>query len=427
MTLKVQIISKETIKPSSPTSQNLRSSPLSLLDQIAPPIYNHLLLFYSNNSAQTLIQLKSSLSRTLAHFYPLAGRIKASEVDNTLYVECNDEGVELVEARAEAELDSVLLHPPINQFSELLPIEASDFRHGDPLVAVQLTFFEGHGFALGLSISHLVADGASMAMFLTSWADVSRGLDLRRAPRFDAASVFPPRPLTANEAPERAPPARRQAAAAVIKRFVISPRAMARLRGGRYDRAMRVPTRVEAVSALVWRSLVRARGDAARGRRVVMGHSVNLRRRLSPPLADESFGNMWIGVAAVGQLVGDGCDDGGGQEVLEEAMRKGVRKVDEEYVRRKAEEKWLGRRGIDGVEGETEAWIFSSWCRMPWYGTDFGWGNPEWVGCGISDMKDVCILIDTKDGDGMEVWLWLGEEEMERVEKDPEFLEFISS
>ncbi|KAG1363377.1 salutaridinol 7-O-acetyltransferase [Cocos nucifera] len=424
--LVVQIISKETIKPSSPTPQNLHSLPLSLLDQIAPQIYNHILLFYSKNPPQTLIQLKSSLSKTLAHFYPLAGRIKASKDDDTLYVECNDDGVEFIQAQTNAELDSVLLQPPIDQFNELLPIKASNFQYGDPLLAVQLILFEHHGFALGLSISHLIADGASMVMFLNRWADVARGLDLHPAPRFDPMATFPPRPRFINQAPKQASSSQ---PAAIIKRFVMRPRAIARLRGGSYDGGrVHAPTRIEAVSALVLRCLVRARGEAARGKRAVATHSVNLRRKLSPPLSDESFGNLWISAAAVGKLVGDGCDDGGGQGGLEEALRNGVRKVDEEYVRRKAEEKWLERDGMDGVvEGESEVWIFSSWCRMPWYKTDFGWGEPEWFGCGISDMKDVCILIDTKDGKGMEVWLWLRAEEMERVERDPEFLDFISS
>ncbi|XP_010907772.2 LOW QUALITY PROTEIN: limonoid 21-O-acetyltransferse [Elaeis guineensis] len=424
--LAVQIISKETIKPSSPTPQNLHSLPLSLLDQIAPQIYSHILLFYSKNPPQTLIQLKSSLSKTLTHFYPLGGRIKASKDDNTLYVECNDDGVEFIHAQTNAELDSVLLQPPIDQFNELLPIKASNFRYGDPLLAVQLTWFKPHGFVLGFSISHLIADGASMAMFLNRWADVARGLELHPAPRFDSMAAFPPRPqFTTNQARSK-----RAVNLLDYKEVRDEPRAIARLRGGGgYDNGrVHAPTRIEALSALVLRCLVRARGEAARGKRAVAAHSVNLRRRLSPPLSDESFGNLWISVAAVGKLVGDGCDDGSGQGVLEEALRNGVREVDEEYVRRKAEERWLGRDGMDGVvEGDSEVWIFSSWCRMPWYKTDFGWGEPEWVGCGISDMKDVCILIDTKDGDGMEVWLWLRAEEMERVERDPEFLDFISS
>jgi len=82
-------------------------------------------------------------------------------------------------------------------------------------------------------------------------------------------------------------------------------------------------------------------------------------------------------------------------------------------------------RGMSGWRGEVD-WILSSWCRMGLYGSDFGWGEPVWIGCGIRDMKDVCILIDAKDGEGIEVWLWLEREEMERVERDMEFLQFVS-
>ena len=41
--------------------------------------------------------LKESLARTLAHFYPLAGRF-TNDAGGRLCVACNDEGVEFVEA-----------------------------------------------------------------------------------------------------------------------------------------------------------------------------------------------------------------------------------------------------------------------------------------------------------------------------------------
>lgn len=392
MYLDVQTISKEIIKPSSPTPQHLQTMQLSSLDQTAPQIYTHIILFY-NSTDQIPLELKTSLSHTLVHFYPLAGRIKLS-ASNTLHVDCNDEGIEFMEAQTEADFQSFLADPPIDQFDKLLPIKVTEFRWvEDPLVAVQLNMFRNKGLALGISMSHLIADGASIALFLNSWAKIARGINLAASetPQFDAAAVFPPQRLT-----RQPPPASTSRTGNIaIKRFIVSAHALQRLRKGGHQHTQ-PPTRVEAVSSLVWRCLNRLRVSAGS-----LMTSVNLRKKMSE-LSDNSFGNLWIGVVAA----------------AEESMRSAVMSVDEGYVRGRERSGW-------GSEGAQVSWIFSSWCRISLYRSDFGWGEPVWVGCGIRDMKDVCILIDARDEEGIEVWLWLEREEMERIEGDQEFLQFV--
>lgn len=80
MDMKVQIISKEAIKPSTSTPPHLKTYKLSLFDQLAPPVYIPIILFYSaagENSSRKSVHLKNSLSKTLTKFYPFAGRVKA--------------------------------------------------------------------------------------------------------------------------------------------------------------------------------------------------------------------------------------------------------------------------------------------------------------------------------------------------------------
>ncbi|KAL7165022.1 hypothetical protein ACSBR2_040835 [Camellia fascicularis] len=97
--MEMEVITKETIKPSSLTLHHLRSFKLFLLDQLMPPIYTPLVLFYAisggdgggdkksdDEAASKRSQLlKNFLSETLTRFYPLAGRIK-----DHLSVDCND-------------------------------------------------------------------------------------------------------------------------------------------------------------------------------------------------------------------------------------------------------------------------------------------------------------------------------------------------
>jgi len=91
----------------------------------------------------------------------------------------------------------------------------------------------------------------------------------------------------------------------------MAPHAIERLR-----KCGQAPTRVEAVSELVWGCLNRVRGNIAGS----MMTSVNIRRKMTSPgvsVSDCSMGNLWTGAVAT---VGEG-------------VRSAVRRVDEGYVR----------------------------------------------------------------------------------------------
>ncbi|PPD91882.1 hypothetical protein GOBAR_DD11192 [Gossypium barbadense] len=80
MVMVVEIVSKEFIKPTSPTPPHLRTHRFSFLDQFLPSIYVPMVLFYmdqersipvaASNSRRSQL-LKESLSETLTLFYPL--------------------------------------------------------------------------------------------------------------------------------------------------------------------------------------------------------------------------------------------------------------------------------------------------------------------------------------------------------------------
>ncbi|KAF3329477.1 salutaridinol 7-O-acetyltransferase-like protein [Carex littledalei] len=414
---KVTILSKQTIMPSQHTCNSIPSISLSLLDQLSPPTYIHILLFYSTYLPDTPEKLKSSLSQTLKYFYPLAGRIKETD-KGKLHVECNDEGVELNETRVTGvNLESICQGPAVELFNELLPIKKSmfDYRENDPLLAVQINVLDGGGFVLGLSICHLIADGASLSMFINWWSRTARGftenlLPASLPPRFDCASVFPPKEMTQNTPHKRSTEDSGPNQDVAIRCFRIDSKAMERLKQVSVGQS----TRVEAVSALVWRCIKRAQGEDI----VSMSHAVNFRKRMAPILSPESFGNMHLG-SEIKEPETEAESIGG----IEQNIRRAVRGVDEQFVRMKAQQMWDEReKGTQRVH-----FIFSSWCRMGWYKCDFGFEEPVWVACGITDMRNVCILIDAKDGQGMDVWLWMAVDEMERIENDHEFRKFVCS
>ncbi|KAJ0781434.1 putative vinorine synthase [Helianthus annuus] len=170
------IISREIIKPSSPTPSHHRSYNLSQLDQGLPHIYMPLILFYPNNEICSLTaddkarKLKKSLSRTLTRYYPFAGRLHTPP---TTYVDCNDEGVVFVEAKHDS-----LLHKfqhIIEEEDETLGQLFADNMvwqnspHCSSLVGVQLIITK---VTYGVSFITFFIDRISFITFITKFTSL---------------------------------------------------------------------------------------------------------------------------------------------------------------------------------------------------------------------------------------------------------------
>ncbi|KAL0434583.1 UNVERIFIED_CONTAM: Stemmadenine O-acetyltransferase [Sesamum latifolium] len=195
--------------------------------------------------------LQKSLSQVLSKFYPLAGHL----VDD-LYVDCNDEGVPYVEAVANCSLSQC------------------------------------GGTAVGLVISHKIADGSSFFV-ANSWAAVARNgnCDDLPGPKFEGAKIFSPqdpagfKPSTGIVMIEE-----------LVTKIFTFP-------------ASKNPT---------------SRKDPNKIYTVL--HAVNLRTRLDPPLSEYHFGNIyWLAIAKPTV----GADNG--SELLQK-LRKAIRGLNGEYV-----------------------------------------------------------------------------------------------
>ncbi|KAL5751624.1 hypothetical protein ACOSP7_021800 [Xanthoceras sorbifolium] len=77
--------------------------------------------------------------------------------------------------------------------------------------------------------------------------------------------------------------------------------------------------------------------------------------------------------------------------------------------------------------GELVFFNCSSFCRFPFYEADFGWGKPMWVTFGDLSARNYTILMDTRNGDGIEAWIHLTEEQMANFETDKQLLTYASS
>ncbi|KAI3936678.1 hypothetical protein MKX01_034107 [Papaver californicum] len=66
--MKVEVVSREIIKPSYPTPHHLKSFKLSLLDQLSPPFHVPFIFYYpitDNASSSTSVMFGATYSRNL--------------------------------------------------------------------------------------------------------------------------------------------------------------------------------------------------------------------------------------------------------------------------------------------------------------------------------------------------------------------------
>ncbi|OVA01967.1 Transferase [Macleaya cordata] len=454
--MKVEVVSRETIKPSSPTPHHLRTFNLSFLDQIAPPTIDgdH----NENYKSRRCDVMKKSLSESLTRFYPLAGRIKD---DDDSSVDCNDDGVDYLEAKVTngGGLSQFIQDPDVNVQRRFLPFQPFDIDPSDEatskvLLAVQVSIFDDSagGIVIGMCISHRLADASSLSTFINDWAATARGAtdeQINKGPCFELPTLFPKVDLMGYTPPRGINKKERQI---VTKRFVFEASKKAELKkrsiinvanttnniNGGCDNILEYPTRVEAVSAFIWKCFVeldqaKEGVAAAPSPRVYsVTHAVNTRKRMIPPLPTNAFGNMYSPAYALLLVNTEGEKDHPYPNLVEK-IREAIKKIDGEHVKNlQSTDVYLNyyleqmKNIVSSGQMSTVILHFSSWCGFPIYEADFGWGKPAWAATAPLPLDSVVVLMDTRSGGGIEAWVNLTKEDMAEFERDQELLALVS-
>lgn len=443
MKSQLQVISQQTIKPSSPTPNHLHHYDLSFLDQISPPVFMPMILFYPKEASNTCNistdqysqMLKQSLSKALTQYYPLAGRVN----NNDLYVDCNDEGAYYVEAQTNYPLSQILENPKPNDLNQFLPLELDDVK--DLPVIVQVTFFNCGGITVSLGINHKIADALSVFMFLNSWSAISRGdqNDIKY-PLFGSAKVFPKKDFSGFNSNMGIIKNN-----IVTKRFVFDATKIASLRtqyatdnndatylinSENHIEFKKRPTRVEALSAFIWSRFMESTQPKPKleennsDRIYSILHAVNLRTRMEPPLPESYFGNISRVAITIPSL------KNGGYKGIVNEVRESINKINPEFVKNLQKEnshlESMKKRAELIKKGEVVSFSFTSLCRFPIYEADFGWGKPVYAGSASLTFKNLVTFLDTNSGDGIEAWINLKDEDMAKFEADQELLNYAT-
>ncbi|KDP30483.1 hypothetical protein JCGZ_16162 [Jatropha curcas] len=443
--MEVQIISRELIKPSSPTVQHKRPYKLTLLDQLTPTTYFPLILFYPMNNVsttlQTLTHLKESLSQTLNLYYPFSGR---PTCDN-LYINRFNEGVPFFEAKVNCSMSEFLKLHQTELLNSFLPCNpyTKEVSMEIPIIAFQVSMFTCGGITLGLSMSHKLIDAVTASAFMSTWTSLHRrDFNGVIAPYLHEPSLFFPSRISFPQGHLSLMESLWFTEANYItKRFSFNPKAIATLKTmAKGDRKNNVdqPTRIETLSCFIWKYCMQASSmvESSRGsesRTSILVEAVDLRKKTKPPMNNGSIGNLFWWAVAVADP-----NDKKNTELHELAslLSESIGLYKTEYTH--------SLQGDNGYETMSEyceqlsklfssekpdIFAFTGWGNMSFTKPDFGWGEPYWVGVmgkAGAAFRNFTVFVDAKGGKGIEAWITLDHERMEILQRNPEFLAFAS-
>ncbi|ESR56361.1 hypothetical protein CICLE_v10023671mg [Citrus x clementina] len=461
--MQLRIISKEIIKPSSPTPHHLKTHKLSLLDQLAPDIYLPIVLFYDSssrvddkistatiNSTKNISRrLKKSLSKTLTHYYPFAGRVLLK--DNYV-IDCDDSGVPVVETLVGSNMFDVLSFPEMDTLEQLLPFNPNK-KHlstHDVTVAVQINYFHCGGVAVGFNFRHIVADGAAAIGFIKNWGKLNysnddHDINIDVSTKYavvDCTNIFPPNKEISGYS--RSINEWQRSTECVTKRFRFNGSKIAALRREMIMEKASLnlqyrPSRFEAVCGLIWGALLAMdREKHIDSTSTIATIPVNLRNRMNPPLPEGCIGNLFHAVTCTeNNEAGDGHYN---KSTLARNVREFTKMVSDDFVRKvyqdggvvfvnqykeAVEELLKDGTNNNNTTNSVRMFGFSGPIGLQYYGIDFGWGKPLWVTT-VMRLNNVAMLLDTCDGKGVEAWVGLPINDMSKFEQDLGILAYAS-
>ncbi|PNX81201.1 hydroxycinnamoyl-coenzyme A shikimate/quinate hydroxycinnamoyltransferase [Trifolium pratense] len=406
---KVTLKSCYSVRPMEPTWCG--RLPLSEWDQIGIITHVPTIYFYQppqnwlTPSTKIATTLKTSLSKVLVPFYPLAGRLQWKE-NGRFDIECNALGVQFIEAQSSLELSELGDFSPTSEYYPYL-IPHVDYTlpiQDIPLVMVQLTHFKCGGISISLLVSHAAADGQSSLHFSNEWARLARG----NSDNFE----------------ER----KKKTTVAILKVSKTQAEKLKKTANESWGEPSngRGYTRYETLTGHIWRSACKARGhgnDQPTG----LGVCVDWRSRVEPNLPKGYFGNATLDVVAT-SLSGDLMSKPLGY--ASSRIREAIEKVNDEYVRLwfeyyKKQEDFTKFQDLREILGSDEKGPFYgnpnlgvvSWLTLPIYGLDFGWGKEVYMGPGTHDMDGDSLLLPSHEDDGLLVAICLQEVHMDEFKR----------
>lgn len=370
---------------------------LSNLDQNIAVIVRTIYCFKSDEKGNEKAGevMRDALKRVLVHYYPLAGRLTISS-EGKLIVDCTGEGAVFVEAEANCKMEEIgdITKPDPDTLAKLvydIP-GAKNILEMPPLVA-QVTKFRCGGFALGLCMNHCMFDGIGAMEFVNSWGETARGLPLAVPPFLNRCILkarSPPKTEYLHqefaEIEDKARISDVYRDEMVYKSFCFGPEELDQLKmkameNGVLDKC----TTFEALSGFVWKARTKALKFLP-DQQTKLLFAVDGRAKFNPPLPNGYFGN---GIVLTNSI----CEAG---ELMENPLSFAVGLVQDAI---KIITDGYMRSAIDYFEltrarpSLASTLLITTWSRLSFHTTDFGWGEPVLSGPVALPEKEVILFL----------------------------------
>ncbi|XP_072950255.1 omega-hydroxypalmitate O-feruloyl transferase-like [Typha angustifolia] len=394
---------------------------LSNLDQNIAVVVQTVYCFKEEGKGnETAVEvIKEALSKVLVHYYPLAGRLTIS-AEGKLIVDCTGEGAVFVEAEADcgmAVIGDIAKPDPATLGKLVYNVPGAKNILEIPPLVVQVTRFTCGGFTLGLGMNHCMFDGVGAMEFVNSWAETARGLPLSVPPFLDRSllrSRVPPSISSPHhefaEIPDVSEAAALYKEELLYRAFSFDQSKLLHLKSKAMDDAPTTFTSFEVLSGFIWRARTQSL-KLSHNQKTKLLFAVDGRSKFNPPLPNGYFGN---GIVLTNCI----CDAG---ELLEKPLsfavglvREAVRMVTDEYM----------RSAIDYFETTrarpslASTLLITTWSRLAFHATDFGWGTPAQAGPVTLPEKEVVLfLADGKETRRTNVLLGLPSSAMVRFQE----------
>ncbi|XP_050230802.1 omega-hydroxypalmitate O-feruloyl transferase-like [Mercurialis annua] len=384
------------VKPEIETEKGLYF--LSNLDQNIAVIIRTVYCFKSEgkgneNCAEVI---KNALEKVLVHYYPLAGRLMISP-EGKLIVNCTGEGAVFVEAEANCGMEEIgdITKPDPHTLGKLvydIP-DAKNILQMPPLVA-QVTKFKCGGFVLGLCMNHCMFDGIGAMEFVNSWGETARGLPLSVPPFLDRTilkSRNPPKIEYVHQ--EFAEIEDKSNTSSLYKEeemtyksFCFDPEMLEHIKTkALQDGVIDKCTSFESLSAFVWIARTKALNMKPEQQTKLL-FAVDGRAKFNPPLPKGYFGNGIVLTNCICQA----------SELSEKPLSYGVGIVQDSI--KMVTDSYM-RSAIDYFEmtrarpSLASTLLITTWSRLSFHSTDFGWGEAILSGPVALPEKEVILFL----------------------------------
>ncbi|KAL5074738.1 hypothetical protein RYX36_013722 [Vicia faba] len=394
----------------------------------------------SQNLQHFINKLKHSLSLTLSHFYPLSGRLVTHKTlvppTYTVFVDCkNSPGAKFIHATLDITINDILtpidVPPIVHSFFDHHKAVNHD-GHTMSLLSIQVTELLD-GVFIACSMNHSLADGTAYWNFFNALSETFQNVN-----NTNPLSILY-QPIHNRWSPEGYGPIINLPfkhhdefihtyEAPILKErfFHFSAESIAKLKAkaNKEFKTTRISS-FQSLSALVWRSITRAR-QLQHDQTTTCKLAINNRTRMEPPLPKEYFGNS-IHTLSTETTVRELLENNIGWAAWK--IHVAVANHDNKVVRGSVEE-WLHSPYVYRMDlfFDPNTVMMGSSPRFNMYGNEFGMGKALAVRSGYGNKFDgkITSYPGREGGGSIDLEVCLSPDKMMVLESDEEFMNSVS-